>query len=215
MGTPTIGFDLDMTLLDTSRGIVDTLNVLAVEENVRIDTDEVLADIGTPWGELIRRFFPDDRANHATERFRDLYLEYGLDHQTAMPGARDALEAVRRDGVHPVVVTARYDVTARACLAKAGFDVGDDVTGSVHGHEKGRVLKEHGAVAYVGDAIADVHGAHAADTYAVGVATGPATESELRTAGADAVLADLTTFVEWWRAWYPDHVESATRPGTS
>jgi len=204
-----------MTLLDTSRGIVDTLDVLAAEEGVHIDTDEVLADIGTPWGELIRRFFPEDRADHATERFRDLYLEHGLDHQTAMPGAADALEAVRRDGVHAVVVTARYHVTARACLAKAGFHVGDDVTGSVHGHEKGRVLKEYCAVAYVGDAIADIHGAHAADAYAVGVATGPATESELHAAGADAVLADLTTFVDWWTAWYPDNVKSTTRPGTS
>lgn len=196
-----------MTLLDTSRGIVATLEILGAEEGVSIDTDEVLSDLGRPWSELIRRFFPEERVGHATDRFRDLYLEHGLDDQTPLPGAEDAVEAVRRSGVHPVVVTARYEVTARACLATAGFDFGDDVTGSVHGREKGRALRDHGALAYVGDAVADIHGARSADALAVAVATGPAGVSELRAAGADVVLVELTEFEEWWTGWFPDSGE--------
>ncbi|MGB3097494.1 MAG: HAD hydrolase-like protein [Candidatus Deferrimicrobiaceae bacterium] len=201
MNGVTIGFDLDMTLLDTTAGITDTLRVLGAEEGVLIDTDDAVRSIGTPWHELIRRWFPGGRAEHATHRFRELYMEHGLENQMPLPGAADALDLVRRDGARPIVVTARYELTARACLERAGFDFGDDVTGSVFGPEKGAVLRAEGAVIYVGDTTSDVDGAHAAGARAVGVATGPVTEAELAAAGADVVLSDLREFEPWWEVW--------------
>lgn len=195
-----MGFDLDMTLLDTSTGVAETLRVLAEEEGVQIDAEGVLARLGNPWSEVIVRWFPEDRVEHVTARFRDLFLDHGLESCRPMPGAAEALDAVRSSGIRPVVVTGRYEVTARACLARVGFDLGDDLVGSVFGVAKGGVLRAAGAVAYVGDTPADVEGAHAAEAVAVSVPTGPATGDELRAAGADVVLSDLVEFAPWWRA---------------
>lgn len=62
-------------------------------------------------------------------------------------------------------------------------------------------LLEHGARIYVGDHTADVRGARAADAVPVGVTTGPCDEEELRTAGADVILPNLTGFPAWLNAW--------------
>lgn len=197
----TVGFDLDMTLLDTSTGIAETLRRLGSEEGVEIDTEDVLARLGTPWREVMLAWFPEERSDHVTVRFRELFVEHGLDGCVAMAGAAEALELVRGAGFRPIVVTGRHGPTARACLAQVGFDLGDDVTGGVFGPAKGEVLRAAGAVAYVGDTPSDVEGARAADALAVSVATGPATVDELRAAGADVVLEHLEHFGSWWREW--------------
>lgn len=198
-----VGFDLDMTLLDTSAGIVATLHALGDEEGVRVDADDLLERLGTPWNEVMLRWFPPDRAEHVTRRFRELFLEHGLDSCAPMPGAPEALDVVRSSGARPLVVTGRYETTARACLARVGFDLGDAVVGSVFGAAKGAVLRAEGAIAYVGDTPSDIEGAHAADALAVTVATGPATEAELRLAGADVVLPHMAEFPPWFQGWWP------------
>jgi phosphoglycolate phosphatase len=45
--------------------------------------------------------------------------------------------------------------------------------------------------------VGDIAGARAADALAVGVASGPMSETELAQAGADVVLDDLTQFAGW------------------
>jgi uncharacterized protein len=66
------------------------------------------------------------------------------------------------------------------------------------------VLTEHVATVYVGDHVHDVEGARAAGALSVSVLTGGCTEEELRAAGTDVVLQDLTEFP----AWLDDHVLS-------
>ncbi|MFF9667505.1 HAD hydrolase-like protein, partial [Streptomyces althioticus] len=62
---------------------------------------------------------------------------------------------------------------------------------------KGEALRANGASIYVGDHLGDIVGARHAEAVAVAVATGPYGADELRAAGADVVLADLTRFPEW------------------
>jgi uncharacterized protein len=71
------------------------------------------------------------------------------------------------------------------------------VVGWRWGPAKGETLHEHGASIYVGDHVADLNGARVADAVSVAVATGPCSADELRQAGADVVLDDLTGFPEW------------------
>ncbi|CAM5299662.1 HAD hydrolase-like protein [Streptomyces tanashiensis] len=52
-----------------------------------------------------------------------------------------------------------------------------------------------------GDHVGDVRGAAAAGALSVAVATGPCPAEELRAAGADVVLADLTDFRAWWEGY--------------
>src|SRR5205085_6386015 len=123
----------------------------------------------------------------ACDRFRELYVDHGVPGTFLMPGALDALDAVHAIGGRNIVVTAKYEPNAIACLAHVGVAV-DAVIGWRHGPAKGTTLVEHGAQVYVGDTPSDVVGARAADAVAVAVASGPHDVAELREAGADVVL---------------------------
>ncbi|WP_342217449.1 HAD family hydrolase [Nocardia wallacei] len=71
------------------------------------------------------------------------------------------------------------------------------VTGPLGPAANARPPRAAGASIYVGDHIGDVRGARAARAYSVAVTTGPCTAEELRAAGADTVLPDLTAFPNW------------------
>ncbi|MFJ6629776.1 HAD family hydrolase, partial [Streptomyces albidoflavus] len=73
----------------------------------------------------------------------------------------------------------------------------DLVVGSLWAEAKGVALRAQGASVYVGDHIGDVRGAQAAGAFSVAVATGGCTPDELRAAGADLVLPDLSAFPAW------------------
>ena len=105
-----------------------------------------------------------------------------------LPGAREAIDAVRRHGGTVVVVTGKYEPNARLHLDHLGLEV-DELVGWLWGPRKADALLEHGATVYVGDHVGDIEGARAAGAVSVGVPTGPVSADELRAAGADVVLA--------------------------
>src|SRR5262249_37514849 len=111
----------------------------------------------------------------------------------AMPGAHDAIAAVRERGGRVVVITSKNAPNARLHVEALGLDV-DEVVGWAYGDGKRDALLTHGASAYVGDFEHDMRAARAAEVTAVGVMTGPSTSDELYAAGADVVLADLHGF---------------------
>jgi len=138
----TIGFELDLTLLDPSPGVAST-TLLSPHDVV------------------------------------------------ALPGAAEALAAVRRAGGRSLVVTAKGADLARACLAAAGLEV-DDVVGGVWGQQKTPALVAAEALAYVGDHPDDVLAARAAGCTSVGVGTGGQAP-----VGCDVLLPGLTGFPDW------------------
>ena len=96
------------------------------------------------------------------DRFRALYPALAVEPTTAMPGAREAVDAVHRHGGRVVVVTAKYEPNARLHLDHLGI-AADEVVGWRYGPAKGEALREHDATVYVGDHLADIEGARAAD----------------------------------------------------
>ena len=193
-----VGFDLDMTLIDPRPGVVETLRVLSEETGVRIDGELVASRLGPPLETELAHWFPAERIEAAADRYRELYVPHALPRTTALPGAVDAVAAVRADGGTAVVVTAKQHALAVASLDAVGI-VADVVVGWRHGPAKGETLREHGATAYVGDHVADVDGARVAGAVSVAVASGPCSAEELRAYGADVVLGSLTEFGTWWR----------------
>jgi phosphoglycolate phosphatase len=110
-----------------------------------------------------------------------------------MPGAREALDAVRGLGGRVLVVTAKMGRLARLHLDHLGLTV-DEVAGDLFAEEKATALRAHGATHYVGDHVADMVAAGAAGVPGIGVATGPCSAGELHDAGAAVVLGDLGGF---------------------
>ncbi|MEV5160690.1 HAD hydrolase-like protein [Streptomyces sp. NPDC053728] len=198
--TLTVGFDLDMTLIDSRPGIRAVYEALAAETGVYIDTDLVVSRLGPPLAEEMSNWFPAEAIAGAADRFRAIYPDRAITPTTAMPGAREAVEAVQALGGQVMVVTAKYEPNAKLHLAHLGIDA-DLLIGGLWAEGKAEALLEHGARIYVGDHTGDVRGAHAANALSVGVTTGPCDEAELRAAGAEVILPDLTAFPACLRAF--------------
>lgn len=199
-GPLTVGFDLDLTLLDTRPGIRLTWETFGAEYGVDVDADLVVSRLGPPLEQEMAHWVPADQVTEMTARYRTLYGVHAFAPTVPMPGALDALDVVREAGGRTLVVTAKNGPHAEQHFAHLGIEP-DVVVGGLFAEGKAEALRAHGASVYVGDHVADVRGAKAAGAFSVAVATGPCTPEELREAGADVVLEDLTDFRAWWQAY--------------
>lgn len=197
---PTVGFDLDMTLIDSRPGIHAVYVALSAETGVPIDADLAVSRLGPPLQQEIAEWFPAEQVDEMVERYRALYPAYAIESSLPLSGARDAIQAVRDAGGRTLVVTAKNEPHAKLHLSYLGIDP-DAVVGGLWAEGKAEALRAHGATVYVGDHLGDIRGAEAAGALSVAVATGPYTPDELRAAGADVVLTDLTDFRPWWEAY--------------
>ncbi|MBW5252917.1 HAD family hydrolase [Streptomyces sp. P01-B04] len=194
--TLTVGFDLDMTLIDSRPGIAAAFQALSAETGAYIDTDLVVSRLGPPLEQEIAHWFPAADVAAIAERYREIYPTYAIVPSLAMPGARESVDAIRALGGRTMVVTAKYEPNAKLHLTHLAIEP-DVIVGGLWAEAKAEALREHGAGVYVGDHTGDVRGAQAASAVSVGVTTGPCDEAELRAAGADVVLTSLTEFPAW------------------
>ncbi|MFE0579295.1 MULTISPECIES: HAD family hydrolase [unclassified Streptomyces] len=192
----TVGFDLDMTLIDSRPGIHAAYRALSAETGTYIDADAAVTRLGPPLDEELAYWFPQAEIPAMADRYREIYPDHAIAPTPAMPGAREAVAAVQAMGGRAIVVTAKHEPNARLHLEHLGIEP-DAVIGWLWAEAKAGALREHGAQIYVGDHIGDVRGARTAGALSVAVPTGPCPEPELRAAGADVVLADLTALPRW------------------
>ena len=198
---PTVGFDLDMTLVDSRLGIKATYDALAAETGVPIDSALAITRLGPPLEQELAHWFPDEQITAVGDRYRELYPRYAIEPTTALPGAREAVAAVRDAGGRAVVVTAKHEPNAKLHLKHLGIEP-DAVVGWLWAEAKAEALREFGASVYVGDHVGDVRGARTAGALSVAVPTGPCPADELRAAGADVVLpGGLPEFPGWLHAY--------------
>jgi len=195
-----VGFDLDMTLVDSAAGIVDAVSAVVASHGRAVDDDAVRATLGLPLDMVFPMFIDDVPYPVLLAEYRAYYGEHGIPMSRELPGARASLECVRAVGGRILVVTAKHATQARAVLDVAGLSA-DDVAGESFAEQKGDVLLTYGAAIYVGDHVGDIAGARKAGAAAVAVATGPTSAAELEAAGADVVLTDLEQFPGWFAAW--------------
>ncbi|MEU3656864.1 HAD family hydrolase [Streptomyces sp. NPDC032161] len=192
----TVGFDLDMTLIDSRPGIKATYLALSAETGTRIDADLVVSRLGPPVDDELRNWFPADAVAATADRYREIYPAHAITPTPALPGARESLAAIRERGGRAIVVTAKYRPSAQLHLTHLGIEP-DALIGGLWAEAKAEALRVHGASVYVGDHTGDVRGARTAGALSVAVTTGPCDAAELRAAGADVVLSSLTEFPSW------------------
>jgi len=192
MARAPVGFDLDMTLIDSRRAIMASFAGVAADTGVPIDPAAVDRRLGIKLEDELAYWFPADQVPPAVRLYREHYLRLAGPLTSVLPGAREALAAVRAAGARAVVITAKYEVTARLSLDGVGL-AADEIFVDVHGPQKA-VLAGLGAGVYVGDTPADMAAAVQAGARAVGVTTGSFTDRDLSAAGADLVLASLADF---------------------
>ncbi|UFN42988.1 HAD family hydrolase [Nocardioides okcheonensis] len=191
-----VGFDLDLTLIDTASGFRQVLRALGDELGVDFPVEEMTSRLGPPLDHLLAPHLPAEQVGPAGDRFRELYPDHAITTVPALAGAHEAFAAVRERGGRVLVVTGKYTPNARLHLDHLGLEA-DHLEGWVWGVGKADVLRREGALAYVGDHVHDVEGARAAGVLSVSVLTGGCTREELVAAGTDVVLDDLTQFPAW------------------
>jgi phosphoglycolate phosphatase len=160
----------------------------------------IASRLGPPLELEMAAYFPAAEVDAVCDRYRAHYATLGAPGCSLLPGAADAVNAVRGLGGTTLVVTAKYEPNALLCLAHVGISV-DHVVGWRHGPQKAETLLGHGARIYVGDTIPDIEAARTAGAHAVGVTSGPVSGADLAAAGADLVLASLEEFPDWLRAF--------------
>jgi phosphoglycolate phosphatase len=190
---PAVGFDLDMTLIDSRPGIAATYRALTARTGVQVDADLAVSRLGPPLRTELREWFPAEDVEQAVSTYRALYPDHAIGPTVPMPGAVEALDAVRARGLRVVVVTSKLGRLAALHLAHLGM-VADELAGDLFAEGKAAALAEHGVRWYVGDHVGDMIAAQTAGVPGIGVATGPCSMDDLREAGATYVLEDLTSF---------------------
>ncbi len=191
-----VGFDLDMTLIDSRPGIRATYEALAAETGLVVDIDVVVSRLGPPLEAELAHWAPAEQVPSLAARYRELYLDLGIASIEPLPGAVAALSHVRELGGRTVVVTAKSHGGAAAALAHLDLPV-DALEADRWHTEKAVGLAAHGATVMVGDHVADMAGALAAHAVPVGVTTGPCDAAELMAAGAAVVLDSLDQLPSW------------------
>lgn len=194
----TVGFDLDLTLVDSHERIISAYIRALRDLGVEVSSDDLVPHLGIPLTHTAAAVAPAVDADALVLRYRHYYDEPDAPRTLPMPGAADALRCVRGAGGRTVVVSAKFTPAVHNALAEAGLDdLVDLVYGELFAQDKATALVAEGASIYVGDHPGDMAAARAADAYAVGVTTGANDRAALLAAGADFVLPDLHTFVDW------------------
>jgi len=198
-----VGFDLDLTLVNSRPAIMAAWSAVSAELGVQIDLAEVDQRMGIKLEEEVSYWFPADGHQSAADSYRRHYVRLAPTLTFPLAGAAESLAAVRQAGERAVIVTAKHQVSVQPSLDAVGLQA-DEIFTHVHGPEKAAVLARVGAVVYVGDTPADMAAGLAASALAVGVPTGSFTSEELRAAGAAVVLGSLADFPSWYAVFRDD-----------
>ncbi len=194
MTGPVVGFDLDMTLVDSRVGIVRCMQHVLTERGVQAGERDLWSLIGAPLEDNLAKYLPADQVRGAADAYRAAYLQLAIEPTHALPGARDVFDAIRARSGRVIVVSAKNAHAVHVVLDHVGL-VPDVVAGDRFAEAKAVTLREQGAMMYVGDHTGDMRAAHAAGARAIGVLTGPHDAEALRAAGADEVLGGLAELV--------------------
>lgn len=210
-------WDIDKTLVDVS-GVSREIYAVAFERVV----GRPLGELANMTGRTEHAILVDTLAlNGVSETKFDAFYEalgwaaHDLQGRMrevgrALPGARSAIAAVRRQGVVQAVSTGNLRSIAETKLhafhlaGEVDLDVGGYGSDGGDRSELVRLARQRtnakygaalspGRVVVIGDTTLDIEAARTAGARAVGVATGSTTAGELAAAGADAVLGDLTS----------------------
>ncbi len=175
----------------TGKGVTGTVDGHAVG----LGNGALMADLSVDFGDLNRRA-EELRVSGATALFLAIGGRPGGVIAVADPikaTARAALDALRADGIHVVMLTGDNRTTAGAVARQLGLD---DVHADVLPEDKHRMIRELKAdgnvVAMAGDGVNDAPALAEAD---VGIAMGTGTEVAIQSAGVTLVKGDLAGIV--------------------
>lgn len=208
-------FDLDGTLTDPERGLVEgfayAFDKLGIEYG---DKDSLKRFIGPPlFEEWQREFgFTPDESSRAIEIFREYYDVYGWWDNEPYEGVKQALSELKKRGYTLAVATSKPEDTAKRVLNL--FDLTkyfDFIGGALRSTERDKKsdvisyvlsslgVSELSTVVLVGDRKFDAEGAASVGIDSIGVLWGHGSVEELDSAGFITVINDPSELLELFK----------------
>lgn len=181
----TVLFDLDGTLLDTSKGILNSvMDTIAFYGLPSLNDRELLVFMGCSIYESFKKFYPEQDASKLVAYFRKMYSEKHFEEAGEYDGISAVLKQLHNEGIRIGVATFKRDDLAHKLLSKYAFAryintiCGSDSEGkllksniiancikTIHFDEKNKVLM-------VGDAENDANAAKVLGVDFIGVSYG-------------------------------------------
>lgn len=179
-------FDLDGTLLDTSKGILESTEYAVKAMGFsELSHTEALSFIGPPLPVSFMRVYGcnEDTAMKATNYFREYYKDYGLLKARPYDGIYDLCRLLRDNGIKTAAATYKKEDYAVKLLKHFRFD---EYFCSMHGADSEGVLTKAQIIniclaemggtkddsVLIGDTEHDAKGADGAGIYFIGVTYG-------------------------------------------
>jgi pyrophosphatase PpaX len=195
----TVLFDLDGTLIDSIRLILDSYHHTLTQHKLPARSDEEwLRGVGTP---LHVQFSQWHDSPEMLEAMIATYREFNLQHHdrmvTVYPGVVEAVREIKSAGIQTGLVTSKNRQGALRGLALVGLEAlmdvmvcADEVSNpKPHPEPVEKAVALLGAdparTVYVGDSIHDMHSGRAAGVKTAAALWGPFGRSHLESAGPD------------------------------
>ena len=121
VGSRAVGFDLDLTLVDTRARILASAVAAFAALGARVPAELIVPHLGVPLADKVAALSPGLDVNAFVTAYRELYHRDDAPAAPAMPGAVAALAAVRRHGDRALVVTAKVDWMGRAAVTEPAW----------------------------------------------------------------------------------------------
>jgi phosphoglycolate phosphatase-like HAD superfamily hydrolase len=163
-----VGFDFDMTLVDSSIGVFETTKAV-LDKIIGLDSVEkttIWNTVGQPLFRIFEGIVPLARKEACEQLYLDLYPTSGIKNSILMPGVSFSLNYLHAANVPTFLVSAKTSVNLNLMLKHHSLEF-DGVAAGVHGEEKVRFIQDFNLSVYVGDQKADVEAAKFADVKSV------------------------------------------------
>ena len=212
-----IAFDLDGTLSDPARGLVQGFVYCFKKLGIPYDDEESLRKYIGPslYDEWQEDFgFTPEEANAAIEVFREYYNIYGWWDNVMYDGIPEMLDSLKRAGKKVVLATSKPLDTAKKVLELFGLTRYFDFVGGAISHENdqkwqvlnwslsevGVDLSDPDSLAkciMVGDRKYDAEGAQICGIDSMGVLYGHGTEKEMTSSGFTVLVSSVAEISEY------------------
>lgn len=168
-----IGFDLDMTLVNSSKAIFESAVEALNDFDLVAPEGLIEQSIGLPLLVTLKNFTKNDLlAKQVFERYQEIYLERGFLRAFGMPNARETVDLIRSQGHRVVIITAKNSDLAHKQLTHCEIKF-DELVGSAFSGGKAEAMLKTECVLYVGDHEADFQSARSAGVEFIGILTNP------------------------------------------
>ena len=201
----TVLFDLDGTLTDPGEGITKSVAYALRKYGIEVaDRSELYMFIGPPLVDSFMKYydFSQEEALKAVEYYREYFRENGIFENRVYDGVEDMLRALCASDKKIVLATSKPEEFALRIIEHFGlkkyFTVVAGASMDSSRSKKGDVIayalsmcedSDKNTTVMVGDREHDIIGAKENGLKSIGVLYGYGSEDELKTAGADYIVA--------------------------